>query len=173
MEKRTFFIDASKLEYAFSNKELINHFDEDIVSCELPSVSYLTLQHENEIYIPISIFQSSLTPFQSIVKYLKEHIDLSNSKISSLINRDVKTIWATYASVKNKKTTRIDNSSLMMPLGVFREHNFSIFESVVYYLKNKNISYAEIGRLLHKDQRTIWTVHSRLKNKLMKENDEQ
>jgi hypothetical protein len=172
MQKPTFFVDASKLEYVFSDKEIANRFDEEASYFELPSVSYLSLRYENEIYFPVAIFQSSLTPFQAMVKYLKEQVKLSNSIISSLLRRDVKTIWATYNSVKNKKTIQLKENGLMMPLSSFHEKKFSIFESVVQHLKNQNFTYAEIGRLINKDQRTIWTVYSRLKKKISNENHE-
>ena len=49
---------------------------------------------------------------------------------------------------------------------IFRDRKLSILEVLVEYLKDKKeLSYHEIAVLLNRDDRTIWTVYSRVKKK--------
>jgi DNA-directed RNA polymerase specialized sigma24 family protein len=117
----------------------------------------------DDIYIPISIF-SNLSCLQAIVKYLQDVLRLNFSEIARLLNRDQRTIWATYDSVRTVVLQVKD--SLQIPLAVFADRNLSTLESLVFYLKNQNLKFVEIAKLLNKNQRTIWTVHNRALNKL-------
>jgi len=182
MEKRYFIIGSDKaLEYEFSSKDTYTYFIEQETVSETPSVSYINNQYSFENYLPIIIFQQGLTPFQAVVKYLKENLKTTNKEISQILNRDVKTIWATYRFVEKKKLfakesvkKSFEESEIKIPLSIFLESNLegnrgnklSIFETIVFYLKNIGKKYSEIAKLLGKDQRTIWTVYSRAKNKL-------
>jgi len=50
---------------------------------------------------------------------------------------------------------------------IFRGNNLSILEAVVRYLKDiKRFSFHEIGLLLNRDERNIWTVYHRAKKKV-------
>ncbi len=54
----------------------------------------------------------------------------------------------------------------MIPLTIFKESELSPFETIVKYLKEKeNLTYREIGKLLNRDERNIWTVYSRARKK--------
>lgn len=49
---------------------------------------------------------------------------------------------------------------------IFRDRMLSVLEVLVEYLKDKKeLSYHEIAVLLNRDDRTIWTVYSRVKKK--------
>ena len=48
---------------------------------------------KEDIQIPCSIFTKKLSPLETVVKYLKENIGLSNSKIADILQKDKKTIW--------------------------------------------------------------------------------
>ncbi|MEA2035932.1 MAG: hypothetical protein U9O94_00380 [Nanoarchaeota archaeon] len=53
--------------------------------------------------IPISIFKNSkLTIFETIVLYLKDSINLKFNNISTLLNRNYRTIWTVYKRAKKK-----------------------------------------------------------------------
>ena len=53
-----------------------------------------------------------------------------------------------------------------IPIDVIRDRNFSIFESIVKFLKEKrSLSYHDIAVLLNRDDRTIWTVYNRARKK--------
>ena len=51
---------------------------------------------------------------------------------------------------------------------MFNNRKLSILENLVYYLQNKNISLSNIAKILNRDYKTIWTINSRVKNKLYK-----
>ncbi|MBU1199336.1 MAG: hypothetical protein KKF46_03395 [Nanoarchaeota archaeon] len=166
MENQEFFISSKNLVYNLSGKTLSNQLDDSKLAAELPSVAYLNLKHEDEIYLPVSLFSNELTPLQLIVKYLKENFDINNKKIALLLNRDPKTTWTIYNNIKDRKPISPEDSSLQIPLSIFKDRKISAFEALVSYLKKLDLNYADIARLIKKDQRTIWTVYSRARKKL-------
>lgn len=165
MEKSQFFVSKEQLEYVLSDNEIINSLSQEYETTETSSVFYLNLRYSDEIYLPVTIFQNNLTPFQAIIKYLKEQLGLSNKKISLLLGRDAKAVWAAYQLGK-KKHLILHETSVHIPLSIFKDKNLSSLEALVSFLKKLDMNYAEIARLLNRDQRTIWTVFFRAKNKL-------
>jgi len=107
--------------------------------------------------IPLAIFKTPLGPLQLLVKYLKEQ-QMPFSEIASLLHRSYRTIWLSY---QQGKMTSLEYSSVQeaLPLSIFSKE-LSTLESIVVYLK-QFYSYAQISRLLNKDQRTIWTIYQR------------
>jgi hypothetical protein len=128
---------------------------------EVASVSFLYRQIIQEEYVPVAIFSGQLAPLQALVKYLKEDAAKTNTEISALIGRDVKTIWLTYKAIKAKKKFLNMASELKIPVSIFRNPSLSILESLIVFLRNSDMNYSEIGRLLLKDPRTIWTCAAR------------
>ncbi len=60
-------------------------------------------KREPEFKIPVSIFKKEkLSPFEAIVKYLKEEMKLTYHQIGVLLNRDERNIWTIYNRVKKK-----------------------------------------------------------------------
>ncbi|MBT3297655.1 hypothetical protein HN385_01925 [archaeon] len=59
--------------------------------------------------------------------------------------------------------TRIfEKSSLAIPTSIFKNRKLSILEAIVVHLKeNKKMTYAQIARLLNRNDRTIWTAYNR------------
>ena len=56
-----------------------------------------------EVLIPVSVFKKpKLTPFEAMVKYLKEEKKLNYRQIGSLLNRDERNIWTVYNRTKKK-----------------------------------------------------------------------
>jgi len=171
LEKNVFFLDASHLEYSLEEESGSNSVEQEF-TLDVPSSSYLNQRYSGEIYIPVTLFNSSLAPFQVLVKFLKESSGLSNSEISSRLGRDIKAVWATYNQVKGKRLGTIKESRFSIPLSFFKKYHLSVLESVSMFLKNTGLSYADISRLTGKDQRTIWTVCLRARKKLVgREND--
>lgn len=168
MEKPEFFVSRDKLEYNISGQKVLDFSEEEYGANEVASVFYLNLRYEDEIYLPVAIFQNKITPLQVIVKYFKENLKLTNKKIALLLNRDPRAIWAAYKSVEKKKKLSFQESALQIPVGIFADRRFSILESLVKFLKDTEMKYSEIALLLDKDQRTIWTVYSRVRKKLGK-----
>jgi DNA-directed RNA polymerase specialized sigma24 family protein len=57
----------------------------------------------------------------------------------------------------------------MIPVSIFSKEKLSPFETIVMYLKEKQgLNYHEIGALLNRDERNIWTVYNRAKKKWKK-----
>jgi len=54
----------------------------------------------------------------------------------------------------------------IVPTYILKDRSVSVLEAIVEYLKdNENLSYHEIALLINRDDRTIWTVYSRVKKK--------
>lgn len=135
---------------------------------KLSSSDILSQIDKKEILIPCEIFSEKLSSLETIVKYLKENLNLTTKQISSLLNRDEKTIWQAYDSSKKKYSDKIiiKSSKYYLPISIFVDRNYAILESIVKYLKeNYNLSYHEIAVLLKRNDRTIWTVYNRAKKK--------
>ncbi len=61
------------------------------------------------------------------------------------------------------------NKTLEIPLKILQDRSVAVLEAIVEYLKEeKSLKYSEIALLLNRDQRTIWTVYSRVKKKRLK-----
>ena len=62
------------------------------------------LKKESEYKIPVSIFKDAkLSPFETIVKYLKEEMKLTYRQIGKLLNRDERNIWTVYSRATRKQ----------------------------------------------------------------------
>jgi len=120
-------------------------------------------------FVPIGVFDNDkLSIFEALVKYLRENLEFRFVKIASLLNRSDKTIWATYNKAKKKFPSRFPSivSDINIPIMKFSDRDFTIFESLVLYLKNYGLRNHEIAVRLHRDDRTIWSVYSRVKKKV-------
>jgi predicted DNA-binding protein (UPF0251 family) len=61
------------------------------------------LSKTDEISLPIEIFKNrKLGMLESAVLYLVDDLNLSFNKIAKMLNRDNRTIWATYHKAKKK-----------------------------------------------------------------------
>jgi len=125
--------------------------------------------------LPISVLRvSHLSGLESIVKYLRENKKLSYKDISVLLHRNPKTLAVSYAVSKRKRQESykefFDKDIARIPFTSFSE-NLSILESICTHLKSLGHSYAEIGRLVGRDQRTVWTVCDRARKKLSIQKD--
>ena len=111
-------------------------------------------------YVPLSIFTSQIGILEALVKYIKENFDLNGGEIASLLNRNRRTILATYRKVKKFETIKRE-SELLIPIEIFSDRRFGPLESISLYLKEKGLKYREIASLLDRDERNIWTVYNR------------
>ncbi len=117
----------------------------------------------NKPFIPISIFNNKLTPLESIVKYLKEEKDLTLHEISLILKRNEKNLWHTYTNTKKKYPSKLKSlkSELQIPLDIFSDKIPPMKTIVKYLHESKSLSYHDIGVLLKKNERTIWTSYNR------------
>ncbi|MBW2984589.1 hypothetical protein KY361_05710 [Candidatus Woesearchaeota archaeon] len=61
------------------------------------------LKKESGYKIPVSIFKKEkLSPFEAIVKYLKDDMKLTYHEIGILLNRDERNIWTVYNRARKK-----------------------------------------------------------------------
>ena len=111
------------------------------------------LVKKSEIQIPVSIFSQTLTPFETIVKYLYENHSLKFSKIGKFLGKDRQVIWLTYKRSTQKKIEKFSEkeSKYFIPLTNLFSKNLSIAELVVFYLK-KNIGLKNIQIAMERTQ---------------------
>ena len=124
-----------------------------------------------EISFPVKIFNDELTVLESIVKYLREEKNLSFHNIANFLKRDERNIWGIYNKTKKKYSKKfvVEKSELEIPVSIF-DHKLSALESLVYYLHDElNLKFSQIAKLIHRDQRTIWTSYSRARKKYVKQ----
>ena len=118
--------------------------------------------------IPMSIFDNDkLSTFEALAKYMKENLRLKFVVIASLLNRSDKTIWATYNKARKKIQGAFASvvSDINIPISHFSDRKFTVFESLVLYLKDHGLTNHEIAVMLHRDDRTIWSVYDRANKK--------
>ncbi len=122
-------------------------------------------QRNASLQIPVAVFANEqLAPLQSLVKYLKENVGYPNQLIARLLGRSQKTIWQTYADAcaQHQDTLTYSDARESIPLSLFSPTSLTVFEQLTIYLKEENSrSYHEIGQLLKRNERTIWTVYHR------------
>ncbi|MFH1585225.1 MAG: LamG-like jellyroll fold domain-containing protein [archaeon] len=115
-----------------------------------------------KIEIPVSIFNKKLGALESVVRYMKDDLRMSNIEIAKELNRDPKTTWTAYNKSVEKQKEKLEiKEDIRVPIKTLKERDLTILESIVIYLRNKRMKYSEIGELLDRDQRNIWTVYSR------------
>jgi hypothetical protein len=124
---------------------------------------------DESIAIPISIFSNDkLSALEAITKYLKEKRGLRYYEIAALLNRDDRTIWGAYNNAKQKmgEPFTVEDSELHIPIKLFKDRSLSVLEVIAEYMKEwLNLRYCHIARLLHRDDRTVWTAYNRAKIK--------
>ena len=113
--------------------------------------------------IPVSIFVSGLTPTQALIKFLKENKKFKLVEISQLVNRDQRGVWCSYDKVKRKKS--LISSGIEVPVEIFSDRRFSVFESLAKYLHSLNYSSFEISKLLRKKKQVIQNTLSKVRRK--------
>ena len=84
-----------------------------------------------------------------------------------MLNRDQRTIWATYSKAVKKNKTLLEIKGITIPITVFSNRNIGPLESIVAYLKDKShLELKEISKLLNREYQTIWISY---KNAIKKE----
>lgn len=144
-----------KEKYGLNSNEILGLIEEKPVS--------------KEILIPVSIFEiSKLSALEAICKYLKEELDLTYSKIATILNRDSRTIWTTYNNaIKNiKEKLYTKESKFFIPVSILANRKLSVLEAIVSYLKdNLNLRYIEIASLINRNERNVWAAYNKAKKK--------
>lgn len=140
-------------------------------------ISTLNKEEKKEIFdrllqieagIPISAFKANLSGLEIITKYLKEVEKKSFKEISKILNRKASTIYNTYhnSRIKFKASLDISDASVNIPYSIFADRKYSVLESIVFYLKDKErLSLNKISLALNKSYSTVKTVYRRYKIK--------
>ena len=156
---------------------LILFTEESEFSCLVNSITHANHPHhfsdadimgKGEEILPFGIFSTSkISSLESIVKYLKEVRGLKFSKIAKLLNRSNKTIWATYSQATKKMPEPFGEvrDDVAMPASLIADRSLSVLEQIVSFAKQLGRTNHETALLLHLDDRTIWSVYDRAKNK--------
>ena len=111
--------------------------------------------------IPVSIFRSTKLPaLQLICKYLHENERLSFSQIAKLLKRNPRTIWTTYkaAQISAEKPLLVEPSHYHIPASFIADRRYSTLEAVVVFLRQHDLTYAQIATMLGRDYKTIYTT---------------
>ncbi|PIN73244.1 hypothetical protein COV20_03365 [Candidatus Woesearchaeota archaeon CG10_big_fil_rev_8_21_14_0_10_45_16] len=106
---------------------------------------------KNDILIPLSIFDTPLHPAEALYKYLRENERLSNQDIAELLDRDQRSVWASYRRAKKKRPQHFlkKRERYQFNINLFRNRQFSILESIIYYLHTVHrLRTKEMARLL-------------------------
>jgi len=159
--------------YLLQNNLLHNNSDsfstKDIIYAQPTThIQHIQILFSRDILIPLCILENN-SSLEAIVLYLKEIKSLKFKDIAELLNRDQRTVWVTYSNAKKKKIVlNLENTSqLNLPLNMFTSRNFSILETIVFYLRtNYTLTFNQISDLLGKNYRTVWTVYKRALKKI-------
>ena len=83
------------------------------------------------------------------------------------MNRDQRTIWTAYnkATEKQKELIRVRETEIFIPLSVINNRKMTILESVIIYLRERNMKYSEIAKLIGRDQRNVRAIYNKGKIK--------
>ncbi len=127
------------------------------------------LDRPAKISIPVSAMsERKLSPLESVVKYLRENLNLCNLSVSKLAGRSPQVCWTTYRNAVRKHPGRLADrhSRYDIPVDTLRDGKRSVLEACAIHLKDScHASFHEIAVLLGRDDRTIWTAYQRGKRK--------
>jgi len=141
-------------------KEKYNYSDEQIYEVFVKG-------KEEALLVPVSIFSFKLAPAEALIKYLKETHDINYHEISVLINRNERSVWASYQRAIKKMPSKFEISDdILVPVSIFQDNKLSILECLISYLKDaKQMKNSKIAVLLNKNPNNIWTIYNRKKTK--------
>ena len=68
--------------------------------------------------------------------------------------------------VSKKKVKKVHLDLSHLPISIFKDRSIAVLEAIVEYLHEvKGLNFKQIGLLLNRNERTMWTVYSRVKQK--------
>ncbi|MBI4116749.1 hypothetical protein HY449_03320 [Candidatus Pacearchaeota archaeon] len=168
LETISLLVDEFKEKHRLSKEDTMNLVIKEIrKKYKINRSEILELSEVKKISIPATIFSEKMGILESLVKYMKENLEMSYKEIAEEINRDERTIWTSYKNAveKQKEVIEETETNITIPLSIFKDSKSTILESIVVYLKENGMRYSEIGELLNRDQRNIWTIYDRAAKK--------
>jgi hypothetical protein len=134
--------------------------DEFLHQLETLVETYRVKKQQEHPKVPLRLFSNrSLGVLEVLVKYLKENRSLSYSDIASMLNRNDRTIWATYRKAAKKHGERfaVAGDQPSVPCNIFLDRKLGPLQALTLYTKNElNMSFNEISNALNRDYRTVW-----------------
>ena len=123
------------------------------------------LMEQAEPRIPATAFDSGLAPMEVVVTYLRSK-GLRLVDIAALLGRDQREIGVASRRAQSRPQQPPPAPTRhLIPVRLFADRSLSVLEHVVVHLRSKGLRFSEIADLLGKDDRTIWTAHSRAQRK--------
>lgn len=120
--------------------------------------------------IPVSIFSNrELGVLEILIKCLRENFSMRHCKIAKLINRDDRTVWATYSKAirKHKENFLLKQDKYLVPVSIFAERELGPLEALIIYMRDDlHLGFKEISKLLDRSYRTAWlSYHNGMKKR--------
>jgi len=123
------------------------------------------IAEEKKNSIPLTIFTTKLSPLESITRYLKEELHKGINQIAKMLGKKTSAVSLAYKNAK-KKTFLIKETKIFIPLSEFEKyHGLSILEIIVQYLLKQHYKLTEIGKIMKRSPKTIWTIKKRAEEK--------
>jgi len=121
------------------------------------------------VTVPVSLFTKQHgSPLEVLCKYLKDQHHLEYKSLSKLLNRSYRAVWISYKNASKKQKSKLvpSDTKIVLPVSIFQDRKLSVMEAVVVHLKdNFSLKLIDIATLLHRDQRNVWSMYHRAKNK--------
>ncbi len=126
-------------------------------------------KQEHDTFVPVTLFcDERLAPLEALAKYLHENKHLRFVEIGKLLRRDPRVMWTTYSNAKKKAPGPIvpAPTQYFIPARVIADRRRSVLETLSCELHDKQgLTFAQIARLLNRNDRTIWTAYDRARKK--------
>jgi hypothetical protein len=136
--------------------------------------------NQKNLFFPTSLLcDRTVSILEAVASYLHEEKGYTFRRIGGLLSRDAKTMFTSYARAK-KKRARCNAEedpardlhqlhSVDIPLSVFHDRTLKTLEVLVTFLKEeKKLTYRQIGLVLNRDERNMWTVYHNVQKKRRK-----
>jgi hypothetical protein len=123
---------------------------------------------EEKETVPVSVFNRKLSPLETVSKYLYENRGMTITQISETLGKQPSSTWVAIRNAKKKGIKRLaaEIDCIHIPLKYLKSDKLSLLELVVIFLRDtRGLKYREIGAMLKRNERTVWTAYHRGKNK--------
>lgn len=166
IERRTHAKNKISLDDSIQDKELLRELIKKQLKLSDREIDDYLAQRKS-IQIPISVFSNKLSTLESISLYLKDYRNISLTRISKILERSVKTIWAAQTrATRQKIRLDVSDESVLIPANIFADRTHSLLETLVHHLHvAEGLRFSDIATRLNLDPATVWTANTRYNKK--------
>jgi hypothetical protein len=128
------------------------------------SPQQLLVLSSGKLSVPIGLFSDRrLGILETLVKYMKEELGMPYCEIARSLDRDQRTVWATYDKAAKKAPGKLPSErGAMIPIEIFKDRTQGVLETLCKYAhEDIGMNHSQIARAIGRDPRTIWTVNNR------------